>query len=215
VLESHLPGGAGTAETVPARSGRHDRDRTLAARIAAGDRGGLHDAITLHYDGVFRTLRRLAGNDHDAEDLAQDVFLRLWRKPPDLDAGKVLLSTWLYRVATNLFIDIQRKHRPDAVEDVDAFVSGDPDAEDRIAAGQVARTVDEAIGALPARQRAALVLTYYEALPNRDAADALDVSVDALESLLSRARRTLKTTLAPRWREMIGVLQENEKRHDG
>ena len=88
------------------------RDAGLARRIAERDGEALSDVVNAQFSRVFAVARRMVGNDADAEDIAQDVFLRLWRKPPDLSDERALLSTWLYRVAANLSIDRLRRKRP-------------------------------------------------------------------------------------------------------
>ena len=141
--------------------------------------------------------------DHAAaEDVSQECFLRLWRQSarwrPD-----ATVKTWLYRVAHNLCIDALRKRRESAELDPEA-----PD--DRIdPAGelqrrQVAERVEREISALPERQRTALTLAHHMELGNIEAAEVMDISVEALESLLSRARRTLRARLAPEREDLIG-----------
>lgn len=182
------------------------RDAEVARRIAARDRDALAEAARTHFARVFAVARRIMGNDAEAEDVAQDVFLKLWNAPPDLEASGAGLSTWLYRVATNRCFDMLRRMRPDQLDETVERAGDDPGPEDDAGRAQVARTVDAALAALPARQRAALVLTYYEGFTNREAADMLDTGVEAIESLLARARRTLKAELEGSWRELLEAL---------
>ncbi len=181
-------------------------DAALAARIARRDHGALSRAVADRFPAVFAVARRMVGSDADAEDIAQDVFLRLWRKPPDLSDGKATLATWLYRVTANRSIDWLRRKRPAPLEEANDAPAPDPEPDVVTAGLQVARCVDQALQALPDRQRLALTLTYYQGLSNIEAAEVMDVSVDALESLLSRARRRLRTDLEPEWRDLLDAI---------
>jgi RNA polymerase sigma-70 factor (ECF subfamily) len=183
-------------------------DAGLTERIARKDHSALSQAVAERFPAVFAVARRMVGSDADAEDIAQDVFLRLWRKPPDLSAGKASLATWLYRVTANRSIDWLRRKRPGPLEEADDVPAHEA-APDIAAAGtQVARLVDEALRSLPDRQRLALTLTYYQGLSNIEAAQVMATSVDALESLLSRARRRLRKDLENDWRDLLDAVSE-------
>ncbi len=170
----------------------------------------MRDALTAHFTRVYKHLYRLTRSEADAEDLTQEVFLRLWRSPPDLAGCRASLSTWLYRVATNLFIDWYRRRKPETPDESIDVAAGEPGPETIMAHKQVSGAVAQALSNLPVRQCAALSLTYYEGLSNKEAAEVLEISVEALESLLSRARRALKGDLAREWRDMIAVLEKTE-----
>ncbi len=135
----------------------------------------------------------MLGDAAEAEDVAQDTFIRLHRKLPSWEGGEDGLSSWLHRVTINLSIDRRRgPARPSALEEVGeiaepADLDGPLDRK---------RHVEAALANLPARQRAALVLVHYQGLSGREAAAVLGISVEALESLLARARRTLRSNLA-------------------
>ena len=140
--------------------------------------------------------QRIAGNASDAEELVQEAFLRLWTKADTWQAGRGRFSTWFFRILVNLCLD--RKRRPGMLSLESAGEPVDParGPVERIYEDELSRTVAAAIGELPERQRAALTLCYYEEMSNLEAAAALSVSVSALEALLVRARRTLRTKLA-------------------
>lgn len=159
-----------------------------------------------HLAGVQAYAFRMTDNRADAEDIAQETFLRVWDRARTFREGRVRVSTWLYRITHNLCVDAFRRRR-DVVEDgletlADERYSGLPGsiAEERRAA------VRAAVAELPERQRAALVLCQLQGWSNRDAAVVLEVSVDALESLVARARRTLKKRLLA-FREDAGGTQ--------
>ncbi|MGI9415845.1 MAG: sigma-70 family RNA polymerase sigma factor [Hyphomicrobiales bacterium] len=187
------------------------RDAGLARRIAERDGEALSQVLDEQFTRVFAVARRMVGNDTDAEDIAQDVFLRLWRVPPDLSDERALLSTWLYRVTSNLSFDWLRRKRPEPLDDRQEMPGTEP-APDASAAGhQVARQVDAALAGLPDRQRLALALTYYEGLTNTETADVMETSVEAVESLLARARRGVRGTLDGQWRDLLDAIGDMDR----
>jgi RNA polymerase sigma-70 factor (ECF subfamily) len=119
-------------------------------------------------------------------------MLKLWRQAPDWRPGEARISTWLYRVTRNLCIDRIRKRRPTAdIDNVAEPADPAPSALDRLAFSEESRAVAKAIMGLPDRQRDALVLRHFEGLGNPEIAERLECSVEAVESLLARARRQL------------------------
>lgn len=146
--------------------------------------------------------RRILGDDAEAEDMAQEVFLRLWRHGAKFDAGRAKLSTWLYRIAVNLCIDRLRGRRETSSNEVPEQ-EAPPQQERTLQEGQLAEHVDQALQSLPERQRMALVLFHYQELTMSETAEILDSSVEAVESLLGRAHRTMKKQLERQWRSLL------------
>ncbi len=182
-------------------------DAGLLEAAAAGSHAAFTEIVTRHFQPVYRLVWRMTGGAADAEDVAQDAFVTLWKNPSQLREGAALRG-WLMRVAANAVIDGSRRPRPAALDDASEVADPQmmPDAPlDRT---QAARLVDSRIAALPERQRLALSLVYFEGLSNIEAAAAMEVSVDALESLLARARRSLKESLSAEWRDLVGGLTE-------
>jgi len=172
------------------------------ARAAAGDSGAWAALVRRHLPAVTRCATYMLSDPAEAEDVAQDTFVRLHRKLPSWQGGDEGLSSWLHRVAVNLSIDRRRgPARPISLVDIDEVVepAGLDGPLDR------KRHVEAALNLLPERQRAALVLVHYQGLSGREAASALEISVEALESLLARARRTLRETLAPVRADLLGA----------
>jgi RNA polymerase sigma-70 factor (ECF subfamily) len=177
-------------------------DDDLLERLANAEPAAFAQLVELHFQPVYRVAWRMLGGGDGAEDVAQEAFLRLWQNPRQVRDGKALKS-WLMRVASNLVVDRYRRQGPvDAGELPDAADDA-PGPELALRRTNVAAAIDRAIAGLPERQRLALVLSHYEGYGNPEIALALDVSVEAVESLLARARRGLKGLLADRWQELL------------
>lgn len=186
---------------------RQTTDAGLLEAAAAGSHAAFAEIVSRHFQPVYRHVWRMTGGAADSEDLAQEAFLKLWRNPAQLREGAALKG-WLMRVASNAAIDRGRKPPAGTLEDAPEIAdpAARPDAPlDR---AEAARLVDRRIASLPERQREALSLVYFEGLTNIEAAAVMEVSVDALESLLARARRSLKDSLSPQWRDLLGGLTE-------
>jgi RNA polymerase sigma-70 factor (ECF subfamily) len=167
-------------------------DGALLAAASCGNRAAFAELAKRHYEAAYRAAWRMTGGHADCEDLVQDAFLTLWNNPRQIKEPRALRG-WLLRTVTNRAIDRSRA-RPSAALDAVAEPEARPDGS--LARQAVAWSVDQAIAALPDRQRQALVLVYFEQLSNIDAAAAMEISVEALESLLARARRGLKARLS-------------------
>lgn len=180
-------------------------DAALAARLAARDPAALREAIALHAGALHRIAYRMTGDAHEAEDIVQEACLRLWDQAPKIAArhpagspaaASLRLGGWLARVTTNLAIDRLRRTRRLSGEEVPDSEDEAPLADAVIEAGERDGIARALVMALPERQRAAIVLTYYEELPNAEAAAALDMNIKAFESLLHRARAGLRQAFA-------------------
>lgn len=170
-------------------------DDALIARHLAGDRAAWPALVRRHAVAIQRVAWFLLRDRSEAEDIAQETFLRLLRKAPSWRPGRAQLRTWLHRVAVNLAIDRRRRRRFLADSPPPEAVAGE-DAPRPDRALDVARAVGRALDLLPERQRTAIVLVHYQGFSNLEAARTLAVSVEALESLLARGRRAMRKTLA-------------------
>lgn len=173
-----------------------DDDALLLRRIADGDRGAFDRLSRRHLDRAYAVALRMTGNRADAEDVVQEVFLRLWQRPDAWRPGQAQFSTWLYRVVVNRCLDLKRRPKAGALDAIAEPQDPRPDAEADLVAAARQRAVNDAVEALPERQRAAIALTYTAGLKNTEAASALDISVKAFEALLVRAKRELRDALA-------------------
>jgi RNA polymerase sigma-70 factor (ECF subfamily) len=182
-------------------------DDELLASLCTGDHAAFTELTSRHFDPVYRVAWRVLGGPADAEDVTQEAFIKLWQSPSSLRDGKAIRS-WLMRVATNLAIDRMRRKQPLIVEEVPDIADDGLQADDALARNQIAGNIDAAIAGLPDRQRIALAMTYFEHMSNQQTADVMDLTVDAVESLLSRARRNLKSQLADEWRDMLDELTD-------
>lgn len=176
-------------------------DDELMRRAGHGDRVAFAALVARHSPRVATIATRISGNRSDAEEIVQETFLRAWRKAPGwrenaADGGAAMVSTWLYRVAVNLCLDRRRRPAWVPIEDAGEIADGAPTGYEALARDETARRVGAAVAALPDRQRAALTLCHYEGMSNAEAASVLGVSIGAIESLLVRARKDLRTRLA-------------------
>jgi len=177
----------------------------LLQQIRSGDARAFEYIVEKYFQPAWRVAVRILRNDAEAEDVAQEVLLKIWKNPPELKPG-ASLKAWILRVASNGAIDQLRKKRPTTMAELPERVDASASVVDVLQADEAASQVQTALDGLPERQRLALILTYYEGMANKEAAEVLDVSVDALESLLSRARRGLKATMNDVWQELLDDL---------
>jgi RNA polymerase sigma-70 factor (ECF subfamily) len=170
-------------------------DAELLARVGEGDVPAYRELVRRYGRKLHHYAIRLTHDPAEAEDIVQETFLRLWLRASEY-TPRARVTTWLHRIAHNLAIDrLRARGRWQALEDDDVAPISAPQArliDDR----RRAENLDLALAELPERQRAALVLVYLQELSGKEAAEVLQVSEEALESLLARARRALKARLA-------------------
>ena len=173
-----------------------DSDAELLQAIVRGDRGAFDRLSRRHLDRAYGVALRVTGSRADAEDVVQDVFLRLWTKPDAWRPGHAQFSTWLYRVVVNRCLDFKRRPKGTDLDSVEEPQDPDANAEDSLLDAERARAIYGAVAQLPERQRTAITLTYTGGLRNAEAAEVMDISVKAFEALLVRAKRELRDHLA-------------------
>ncbi|NHB78520.1 RNA polymerase sigma factor [Rhodobacter calidifons] len=188
-------------------AGDETSDEALMVLYANGDRQA---ALALTRRVTPRVLayaaRLLSGDRAEAEDVAQETMLRLWKVAPQWRQGETKVTTWAFRVATNLCIDRQRargRRRQLALEDAPEVAYAAPGAEGRLqAAGRLA-ALEAALARLPDRQRQAVVLRHLEGMTNPEIAAIMEIGIEAVESLTARGKRALAALLAGR-KEALG-----------
>ncbi len=169
-------------------------DEELVARIRQNDEQAFACLLVRHLNSIHHYLLRLTGSRSDSDDLAQETFLRVWQKAHTFTPGKVRFSTWLHRIAHNLTVDQFRQMGRKQVGTVDANDKHFGPDSDR-AAAELNERLGQVLTTLPENQRHAILLCHQQGFSNKEAATILGVGVRALESLLARARRTLKAEL--------------------
>jgi RNA polymerase sigma-70 factor (ECF subfamily) len=186
----------------------YEADAALMRRIASGDKTAGRELMERSLGQVLAIGRRILRDPVEAEDVAQDTFIRAWKAAPDWQPGQAKLESWMCRIATNLCLDRLRKKREALMESPPELRDGAVTADDALIASETGLCVMAAIAALPERQRLALELCHFQDYSNIEAADKLEISVDALESLLARGRRKLKAKLMPQREELMSSLSE-------
>jgi RNA polymerase sigma factor (sigma-70 family) len=171
-------------------------DDALMLRIAERDAVAFGRVVESEVGRLHRIAYRMIADAAEAEDVAQEALLRLWSSADTWRAGQAGIAAWLTRVTVNLCLDRLRRRRFGSDEEVPERADDAPLADETIDQERLRGLTLAAIGALSERHRAAIVLTYYEELPNAAAADALEMNLKAFESLLLRARAALRERLA-------------------
>ena len=172
-----------------------DPDAALVARIARGEEAAFRILVDRKLPRLHALAQRLLGAAGEADDVAQEALLRAWRQAPRWQPGAARFDTWLHRVVLNLCTDIQRRRREVVMAEPPDRADPAPLADQSMQSEQTARRVQQALARLPPRQREAIVLQTYQELSNIEIAQVLEISVEALESLLSRGRRMLRDLL--------------------
>lgn len=173
-----------------------DGDEALLARVAAGDPAAIRSLVAAKLPRLLALAGRMLGESAEAEDVAQETFVRAWKQARNWRPGGARFDTWLHRVALNLCYDRLRRRREVAMDSPPDHADDGPGPDRGLQARDVGRRVAAAMAALPDRQREAVSLCHYQEVSNIEAAALMGVSVEALESLLSRGRRALRVALA-------------------
>lgn len=185
----------------PARCQDDDRamsDVALMAWVARGDVDAFATLVDRHTAQLYRVAVRMLGDGHEAEDVVQEAFTRLWQHAQRWEASGAGLVGWLHRVTMNLCFDRKRRFRVVTAPELPEMIDEAPLADSMIEVQQARDAVAGALADLPDRYRAALVLCYYEGFSNVLAAETLELNIKAMESLLFRARRHLRELLEKR-----------------
>ena len=195
------------SELIPLRRGGDGMgdDETLMRRIASGERAAFAALMERHLSRALALAERVTGNRGDAEELVQEAMLKVWTQAERFRPEAGRFRAWFNRIVVNLCIDRRRRPASLPLEAAGEPADGAPDALTRAIAAESSRSLRAALAELPERQRLALVLCYWDGQSNQEAAATLGTSVGAIETLLVRARRQLKSKLVP-----ASLVQGNE-----
>ena len=176
-------------------------DDTLLALYAAGDRAAARTLTLRLAPRALAYAARILGDRAEAEDVAQEALLRLWRIAPDWQSGQAQVATWLYRVVANLCTDrlrARQRRRAVTLDEAPEVADGRAGAEAGLIEADRMAALQAALNQLPERQRQAVVLRHIEGLSNPEIADVLEIGVEAVESLTARGKRALAALLEGR-----------------
>jgi RNA polymerase sigma-70 factor, ECF subfamily len=198
------------AQTATVLAGLHaGSDADLLAAAVRKDAKAFAQLVQRYHTIVYRVVWRLTNGHAESEDIAQETFLRLWNNPGQVREAAALKG-WLVRVAHNQAMDWFRR-KPTQDLDTAADVSdGRPGADNKMGTDWVSRRIEQALAALPDRQKLALTLVHFEHMPQAEAAGVMELSIDAFESLLARARRALKEKLAVDRQDLLAAVTEKD-----
>lgn len=179
-------------------------DEALMVLYAQGDRMAASALTHRLTPRIMGYAARLLSDRAEAEDVAQEAMLRLWRIAPDWRQGEAKVATWAYRVVTNLCTDrLRRRRGAGALDDVPEPEDGQPPVLAGLIEADRMAALQAALAALPDRQRQAVVLRHIEGMANPEIAEVMDIGIEAVESLTARGKRALAALLAGR-REDLG-----------
>ncbi len=181
----------------------------LVERLKARDEQAFKAFVEKYQNKVFRLIMGFVHDTYAAQDIAQDVFVKLWEKIPEWKAGKAKISTWLYKVAVNHALNyIKREDKKEYVSDLSAFtrVNDDGSVEiqiedtlrnphDSLENKELAQILRKAIKALPKKQRIAFVLSKYQNMSSKEIAEVMEISPGNVDVILHRAKKNLQKNI--------------------
>jgi RNA polymerase sigma-70 factor (ECF subfamily) len=168
-------------------------DHELLALVQEGSHPAFAELVKRHTERFYRLAFRYLQNRDAAEDIVQEAFLKLWEDPGKWHADKnTKFTTWFYRVVVNLCLDWQKRKRPGELNEEIPLADERETADQALLRHEEQSVLEKEIAALPERQRIALNLCFDEGLSNQDAADAMGINLKALQSLIMRAKTTLR-----------------------
>ncbi|MEL6838835.1 MAG: RNA polymerase sigma factor [Pseudomonadota bacterium] len=178
-------------------------DADLLVAFAGGDAHAARDLTTRLLPRVLAQATRMLANQSEAEDVAQEAMIRLWKIAPDWQEGEAQVSTWLYRVVANLCTDRLRKRRGRvSLDQIAEPIDDTPGAAAKMLTQTRLQALSDALAQLPQRQAEAVALRHLEGLSNPEIAQIMDISVRSVESLTARGKRALSGILTGRKAEL-------------
>lgn len=181
------------------RGEKNESDPKLLARIQQGDRAAFRTLVERHSYQFYRVAYRFINHRTEAEDILQDAFVKLWERPNMWQPGySSSFTTWFCRVIINLCLDRRKRKSPLALAEtmeMTEFVDEHKTHEETMVEREREKFLESHIAALPDRQRTALNLCFYEGFTNQEAAKIMRLNIKAVQSLLMRAKTSLKLQL--------------------
>jgi RNA polymerase sigma-70 factor (ECF subfamily) len=181
-------------------------DDTLMQQIQNGDHQAFATLVERYLKALYGFAQRMLGNSTEADDIVQETFLRVWHKASQWQP-QAKVSTWLHHITHNLCIDAHRRKKGEVVDITQVELIDPQQPAHHQQQQDVALQVQSALQKLPESQRSAIILCYYQEMSNREAAQVLGMTVSALESLMARGRRKLKTILHAQAADLLGELE--------
>jgi RNA polymerase sigma-70 factor (ECF subfamily) len=169
-----------------------ETDEALMAAVVERHQLAFRTLMGRHMQRAIRVAQRIVRDPPEADDIGQEAFLRIWSHASSFDPDVARFTTWLYRIVLNLAFDRVRKPTFSSIEDAGEIAAGDPEPVERLIADEERLVLERAMGQLSDRHRAAVALFHMEGLSGEESARAMNLSAKAFESLLARARATLK-----------------------
>lgn len=177
-----------------------DPDTEIVKKVVEGDENAFEELVKKYEHSVFNTIYRYIGNSDEAHDIAQEVFIKVWRHVKSFK-GKSKFSTWLYRIVVNQCLNYRSKHKEKLISLEETTEKGKiPESlkvEINFKHRRKAEIVRKAIDDLPGRQRIALILSRFESKTYAEIAQIMGVSLSSVESLIFRAKENLRSKLLP------------------
>jgi RNA polymerase sigma-70 factor, ECF subfamily len=170
-------------------------DDDLLRCMQDDDETAFRALVERHIDRAYGLALRLLKNVADAEDVSQEAFVKVWTHRQDWEFGRAKFTTWLYRVVVNRCIDLRRRPASEGLDEVPEPADEAEDAVTTIHKRELSGRIESAMARLPAQQRMAVLLSYYDDLTNAEIAEIMGRSVGSVESLLKRGRQTLRELL--------------------
>ncbi|MEM7320336.1 MAG: RNA polymerase sigma factor [Pseudomonadota bacterium] len=177
-------------------------DTALLILFANGDPDAARQLTHRLAPRTYSVALRMLGNSTEAEDVAQEAMMRLWKIAPNWEPGRAKISTWLYRVTMNLCLDVKRRRRQVDLDAVPELADPASSVADQMQERSRQDALQDALMQLPDRQRQAVVLRHIEDLSNPEIAGIMEISVEAVESLTARGKRALSAALSGRRAEL-------------
>ena len=174
-------------------------DPQLLHLIQDGDKSAFTGLVNRHANRFYRIAFRFLNNRDNSEDVVQDAFLKLWNNTgiwkSDFDAK---FTTWFSRIVINLCLDLKKKNKSSIELDDMEIAGGDESPDETVMKRQNTEILNKCFEELPDRQQTAINLCFYEGFSNREAAEIMEINIKALESLLVRAKSSLRNKLVKR-----------------